>query len=177
VGELECYGIAVAGIQETKWFGSDVWPAAKRYMLFHSSRPTPDIVTGRISRGEGVGIVLNKKATAAWRAAGEEWWAVSSRLVVARFKWTHKSQRRSKELFLSIICVYAPTARAPASVKSRFLEQLQDVLDGVPNTDFLVLVGDFNALVGVLNPEDDLWHGVVGKYGIEERNHAGEDFL
>jgi len=61
VGELECYGIAVAGIKETKWFGSDVWPAAKGYMLLHSVRPTPDVVTGRISRGEGVSIVLNKK--------------------------------------------------------------------------------------------------------------------
>ena len=74
---------------------------------------------------------------------------------------------------MTIICVYAPTARAPAIVKSRFLEQLQNALDGVPNTDFLVLVGR----VGVFNPEDDLWHGVVGKYGIEERNLAGEDFL
>jgi len=73
VGELEHYGIAVAEIQETKWFGSDVWPAAKGYMLLHSGRPTPNAVTGEISRGEGVGIVLNKKATAAWRVADEEW--------------------------------------------------------------------------------------------------------
>jgi len=29
---------------------------------------------------------------------------------------------------------------------------------------FLVLVGDFNARVGVFNPEDDLWRGVVGKW-------------
>jgi len=47
----------------------------------------------------------------------------------------------------------------------------------VPNSDFLVLVGDFNAQVGVFNPQDDLWHGVVGKFGIKERNLAGEDLL
>jgi len=29
----------------------------------------------------------------------------------------------------------------------------------------------------VFNPQDDLWHGVVGRYGIEERNLADEDFL
>ena len=177
VDELERYGIAVAGIQEAKWFGSDVWPAAKGYMLLYSGRPTPDVLTGRISRGEGVGIVLNKKATAAWRAGGEEWRAVSSRLVMARLKWKNESRRRSKESFLTIICVYAPTARAHASVKSRFAEQLKDALDGVPNTDSLVLAGDFNTRVGLFNPDDDLWHGVVGKYGIEERNLAGEDFL
>ena len=52
VGELERYGIAVAGNQESKCFRSDVWPAAKGYMLLHSGRPTPDAVTGRISRGK-----------------------------------------------------------------------------------------------------------------------------
>ena len=88
----------MAGNQGTKWFGSDVWPAAKGYMLLHSCKPIPD----GISR-EGVGIVLNKKATAAWRAAGEEWRAVSSRLVMARLKWTCKSRQRSKESFLTII--------------------------------------------------------------------------
>jgi len=29
----------------------------------------------------------------------------------------------------------------------------------------------------VFNTQDDLWHGVVGTYGIEERNLAGEDVL
>ena len=87
----------MAGIQET---GLDVWPAAKRYTLLHSGRPTPDVVTGRNSRG--VGIVMNKKATAAWREADEEWRAVSSRLVMARLTWTHKSRQRSKELFLYV---------------------------------------------------------------------------
>ena len=60
--------------------------------------------------------------------------------------------RRSKESFLIIICVYAPTAKALPTVKSRFSEQLQDVLDGVRNNDFLVLVSDFNLRVGMFNP-------------------------
>ena len=54
-------------------------------------------------------------------------------------KRIRKSRQRSKELFFTIISVYAPTARAPAIVKSIFLEQLQDALDGVLSTDFLVL--------------------------------------
>ena len=47
-------------------------------------------------------------------------------------------------------------AKAPPTVKSRFSKQLQDVLDRVPNNDFLVLMGDFNARVGVFNPQDEL---------------------
>jgi len=73
------------------------------------------------------------------------------------------------------ICIC--TTRAPAGVKSRFLEQLQDALDAIPNSDFLVIVGDFNARVGVIDPQDNLWRGVVGRYGIKERNLAGEDFF
>jgi len=60
---------------------------------------------------------------------------------MARLRWIQKYQQRPKESFF-IICAYIPTARAPAGVKSRLLEQLQDILDGVPNSDFLVIVRD-----------------------------------
>ena len=33
--------MAITGIQETKWFGSDVWNA-DGYTLLHSGRPLPD---------------------------------------------------------------------------------------------------------------------------------------
>ena len=62
----------------------------KDYTLLHS---TPNVDVGVISRGKIVGIVI---ATAAWREAGEEWRAVS---LMARLKWTQKSQQRSASLF------------------------------------------------------------------------------
>jgi len=33
VGELRRYGVSVAGVQATKWFGADVWPAVDGYIL------------------------------------------------------------------------------------------------------------------------------------------------
>ena len=36
VKETEHYGVSVAGIQETKWFGKDVWPATGGYTFLHS---------------------------------------------------------------------------------------------------------------------------------------------
>ena len=143
----------------------------------HSDRPIPNDDADGIARREGVSILMNKRATATWRPAGEDWRAVSSRLVVARLKWTRSSRRGSKETFLPIFSAYAPTARAPPEVKCRFLEDLQDVVDVVPYSDFLILLGDFNARVGVFNHQNNLWRGVVGRYGIEERNHSGENFL
>ena len=60
--------MAVAGIQETKWFGSDVW----NYTLLHSGRPLPEESDPQV-RNEDVCILLDKDATAAWKDAGESW--------------------------------------------------------------------------------------------------------
>jgi len=80
----------VAGVQETKWFGSDVRPAVDRHIMLHSGRSVPqDGVT--VVRREGVGIVLNPRAAADWKAAGEVWKAVSSRLIMARLKWVGRN--------------------------------------------------------------------------------------
>ena len=38
--ELRHYGVSVVTIQETKWFGKDVWQADGHTFL-HSSRPLP----------------------------------------------------------------------------------------------------------------------------------------
>ena len=62
VGEVKCYGISVVGIQETKWFGKDVWPAVEGFMFLHSGRPL--LVSGEdAAHNEGVGILLDPKAT------------------------------------------------------------------------------------------------------------------
>ena len=71
VKEAKRYGVSVAGVQESRWFGKDVWPAASGCTFLHSGRPLP--ATGEAAvRKEGVGILLDEKATAAWRQAGEE---------------------------------------------------------------------------------------------------------
>ena len=44
VGELQHYKVTVAGIQETKWFGADVWPAIDGHTMLHSSRPVPAVL-------------------------------------------------------------------------------------------------------------------------------------
>jgi hypothetical protein len=40
-GELKRYGVAIAGIQKTKWFGTDVWSAAGCYIFLHTGHPLP----------------------------------------------------------------------------------------------------------------------------------------
>ena len=66
VRELQRFRVSIVDIQESKWFGKDVWPAVDGYTFVHSGRTLPgedDIA----ARGEGVGILMDAKATAAWR--------------------------------------------------------------------------------------------------------------
>ena len=175
VRELRRYGVSIAGIQESKWFGCDVWPAS-RYTFLHSGRPLPsDGETA--TRNECVGIALDEEAALAWKSAGEVWEAVSSRLVTAWLQWSSRKEGGGKDkVFVSVLCAYAPTARATPGVKQKFYAELQDTINKVPANDILVLLGDFNAWVGVL-AHNDLWSGVLGRYGLSERNIAGEELL
>ena len=67
-------------------------------------------------RSEGVGILVDKKATAAWRRGGEVWEAVSSRMVMARLKWIGRGQRRrggsreTSDISVSVlsVCTHSP---------------------------------------------------------------------
>ncbi len=102
---------------------------------------------------------------------------------IARLKWIGRRQRRAggfrekSTSFVTIVCVYAPTARAPPRVKEKFSSELQDTLDRVPKDDVLVLLGDFNARVGMLKPNEEEWRGVLVKHGLDERNEAGEQLM
>ena len=181
VGELRRLGVAVAGIQETKWFGSDIW-TADGYTLLHSGRSLPEEGDPQV-RNEGVGILLDKDATAAWKDAGESWDAISSRVVKARLKVARSGQRRpggsrmTSDIYMSVVSAYAPTAKAPPGVKAKFFEELQDGLNSIPAGDTLVVLGDFNARVGRRERANDVWRAVRGKHGIGTCNEPGEQFL
>ena len=108
---------------------------------------------------------------------------MSSRIVHARLKLASAGQRLpgglhcSSDVFVSVVCVYAPTARAPGDMVKRFYDELQDVLNSILSNDFLLMLGDLNAHVGVRDRSSELWSDVLGCFGIDDRNQAGEDFL
>ena len=134
--ELKRCGVSVAGIQESKWFGKDVW-SAEGYTFLHSGCPLP-IASDRGLRNEGVKIALDAKATAAWKDAGESWEAVSSRIVTARLLLAKTGQRNpgvsreSKNNYMTVVSGHAPTARSPQGAKQKVSADLQDVLDRIP---------------------------------------------
>ena len=80
----------------------------------------------------------------------------------------------SKDNFATIISVYAPTMTNPNENKEAFYNQLASVLSGIPRTDNLLLIGDFNARIG---RDNDKWPLVMGKHGIGKCNSNGELLL
>eukprot|EP00117_Sycon_ciliatum_P027914 scpid27779/ scgid3366/ Craniofacial development protein 2; p97 bucentaur protein len=187
--ELVKFRVGVAGIQETKWFGSDVWPIGNCTFV-HSGRPIP---TGGepARRNEGVGIWMNPEMSAAWQRGGEQWDPVSSRIVTARILLHAKGDklprgdRCHRDQYLSVINIYAPTNKATFSVKETFYRHLQAIVDKVNRNDIFVLLGDFNARVGSRGTGDfrdryddrPPWDQIIGDFGLGQCNQAGEDLL
>ena len=92
-------------------------------------------------------------------------------------KRRRKHGRRCTDTHISVVCAYAPTAKAPPGIKRTFYTDLQDTIDTISRNYILVTLGDFNARVGVLDQGSDVWCGVLGRHGKSERNLAGEEFL
>ena len=128
--------MSVAAVQETKWFGKDIWQAGG--YLFITSGRSPLSDGEPAVRHEGMGIVLDEEATAAWKEAEESWKAVSSRIITMRMKLARAGQqkpvgdRETSNIFVTVISVYAPTARAHLRVAQKFMKDLQETIDKVP---------------------------------------------
>ena len=127
-------------------------------------------------------MFLDKKATAAWKSRGEVRKAVNSCIITDRLKLDAscvgmQDMRSTYGGFMSIISVYAPTYRDSVSTKKTFYDSLQDTLDRVPVSDFLLILGDFNARVGKQDLDSNLWKRIIGYHGLVERNQAGENLL
>jgi hypothetical protein len=70
----------------------------------------------------------------------------------------------------TLISAYAPTMLNADDVKDGFYEELESIITSVPQTDKLVLLGDFNARVGM---DHKTWKGVIGQQGIGNSNSNG----
>ena len=124
--ELVKYNIEIAALCETKFseFGSlnDL-----EYSFFWSGKPEGERTEAR------VGFTIKKDIIA---KLTEMPWSVSDRIITTGLPL-------SNDNFATIISVYAPIN--PDENKEAFYNQLASVLSGIPRTDKLLLIGDFDA--------------------------------
>ncbi|KAG5632120.1 hypothetical protein H5410_003837 [Solanum commersonii] len=75
---------------------------------------------------------------------------------------------------LNIISAYAPQAGLDEEAKKLFYEELDEVVRGIPNTEKVVIGGDFNGHIGATSSGFDDVHG---GFGFGERNGGGTSLL
>ena len=76
---------------------------------------------------------------------------------------------QGKPFNITAIQAYAPTSSTEEAEVEWFYEDLQDLLELRPKTDFLFIIGDWNAKVGSQETP-----GVTGKFGLGVQNEAGQ---
>ena len=68
---------------------------------------------------------------------------------------------QGKPFNITVIEVYAPNSNAEEAEVERFCEDLQDILELIPKTHVLFIIGDWNAKAGSQEIP-----GVTGKSGL-----------
>ena len=155
--ELAKYNIDIAALCETRFSESGSLNDLE-YSFFWSGKPEGE------RREAGVGFAIKKDIVTKLTEMPRP---VSDRIMTMRLPL-------SKDNFATIISVYAPTMTNPDENKEAFYNQLASVLSGIPRTDKLLLIGDFNARIG---RDNDKWPLVMGKHGIGKCNSNGELLL
>ena len=151
-----------AALQETKWLGSVMYCVGDSIILA-AGRPVPT-PGEHLQRGERVALML----MGAWREAGEQWKAWSLRLV----------STKKKGETLHLMSCYALTQAASRTDKSKFYDDLQQVLATIPSNEPYIMLGDFNAHAGSREKVGELYGSKVpGPHGCGECNDAGQELL
>ena len=155
---MKRYKIGVLGLSETRWLQSRQLRLSSGEQLLYS---------GHIEEGaphtEGVALVLAPEAHAALIG----WEPVNSRIITAKFT------TKKKDIRLNTIQCYAPTNDAEEEKKDDFYQQLQAVLDRRGAKDITILMGDFNAKIGMDNTG---YEDIMGTHGLGQMNENGERF-
>jgi len=91
---------------------------------------------------------------------------------ISQTRPSHGRTLKDKSHTKGVVQVYAPTADSTYEEIERFYEDMERVLNELPNRDIKVIVEDWNAKIGTDNSG---YETVMGKYG--EQNNRGERLL
>ena len=153
--ELRRLNVDIATLQETRLADSGTLKE-KDYTFFWQGKCAEQ------SREHGVGFAVKNSLLNKVEPGSNG----SERLLTLRLNTTEGP--------VTLISVYAPTLSASPEVKDEFYDNLASILRSIPNTEQVVLLGDFNARVGA---DNDSWPSSLGKYGVGKMNENGQRLL
>ena len=94
-----------------------------------------------------------------WALIG--WEPVNPRIIKAKFT------TKKKDIRLNILQCYVPTNDAEEEKKDNFFQQLQAAFDREGAKDIIMLMGDFNAKIGMDNTG---YEDIMGPHGLRQMN-------
>ncbi len=151
--ELARYNIDIAALSETRLAGEgELCERGTDYTFFWS---------GRLPEERREAIVGFAVRTKRGSKLGGPPRGINGRLMIMRLTLSHGKK------FATLISAYAPTMTKPDVIKDKFYEDLHSVIAAVPNTDKLIILGNFNARAGSVSTA---WEGVIGKHGVGNCN-------
>ena len=157
--ELARFNIDVAALSETRLPGEgSIRECGSGYTIFWKGK-NPDE-----PRIHGVGFAIRSQLVHQHHLAPT---IINERMMTIRMPLTRDS-------FLSLISVYAPTLTSEEEDKVAFYNLLDQTVQAVPVHDKLIVLGDFNARVG---SDNHLWEGIIGHHGIGNCNANGQLLL
>ena len=157
--ELARYNIDIAALSETRRAEKgELTEPGGGYTFFWSGRNTDE------RREAGVGFAMKTHLARKLTKRPE---GINDRLMKLEIPLARKKSA-------TIISAYAPTMTNPDDTKEKFYEDLHTLISAVPQSDKLIVLGDFNARVGT---DHQSWEGIIGRHGIGNCNSNGQLLL
>uniref|UniRef100_A0A8D8YBX5 Craniofacial development protein 2 n=1 Tax=Cacopsylla melanoneura TaxID=428564 RepID=A0A8D8YBX5_9HEMI len=149
--EMKRLNLEIVGISEVRCKNqSDYWNDG--YRIIHSGDET-----GK----NGVGMIMNKD----WGNRVKNVVLYNNRIMLV------KLQINENEV-MNVIQIYMPTGRYDDEVVEEVYDQIDDVWEMAGRNEKVIVLGDWNAVVGALKEED-----VTGNYGYGRRNDRGDRLI
>ena len=153
--ELARYNIDIAAMSETRVLGETVIEeVGGGYTFFLKGKPEGD------KRYHGVGFAVRSRLVPLLQ--GKYPVGINERLMTMSISLD--------DFTLSLISAYAPTLPSSDESKESFYGALSDAIKAVPSSHKLLVLGDFNARVGV---DYSSWENVIGRHGVGRENSNG----
>ena len=156
--ELFKYGIDIAALSEVRFPKSGSIREESGYTIYWSGKPSGS------KRESGVALAISNELIPKLQ---QEPKPVNDRIMMLRMSLADDRN-------CTLISAYAPTMTNSQETINTFYSQLRDVLRTIPNSDKIILLGDFNARVG---QDYTIWPKVLGKFGTGKLNSNGELLL
>ena len=135
-------------ISEVKWTGMGEFNSDDHYIYYCGQE---------FLRRNGVAMIVKKRVQNAVLGCNLK----NDSMISVHFQ--------GKPFNITVIQVYAPNSNGEEAEVEWVYEDLQDLLELIPNKDVLFIIGDWNAKVGIQEIP-----GVTGMFGFGVQNEAGQ---